>query len=234
MNSRTNRLKRARRQQGLTLVELLTSIVIMGIVSAMILTVWFALQRSYAYSINSDNQQGIARDAMARMQREVRDAACQPDILANGAQSYYPFTDAAINLATGARLDFTTPFNDPVAQILDVSYQYVQTSSTSGTLYRYRAIDPSASIDVNDIYAAKMTLATNVMNYSQGNNVPIFTYSYIDASGNVQTTTSLGTVSQMQQILSVQIHLLIDTNPGHAPTYMDLMTTVQPRNMRQN
>jgi prepilin-type N-terminal cleavage/methylation domain-containing protein len=227
-------LKRARRQKGLTLVELLTSIVIMGIVSAMILTVWFALQRSYAYSINSDSQQAIARDAMARIQREVRDAACQPDTFSNGAQTYYPFTDSAVNLATGSRLDFTTPFNDPTAKILDVSYQYVQTNSTSGTLYRYRAIDPNATIDVGDLYASKMTLATNIMNYSQGNNVPIFTYGYIDSSGNVQTTTSLGTVSEMQQILSIQIHLLIDTNPGHAPTYMDLITTVQPRNMRQN
>ena len=227
-------IRKAHRQPGLTLIELLTSIVILGIVSTMIITVWFALQDSYAYSVNSDSQQATARDAMARMQREIRDAASQPDTSSNGSQTYYPFTASAVNIATGSRLDFTTPFNDPAAHILDVSYQYVQTSTSSGTLYRYRAIDPNASIAANDTFALKMTLATNVMNYSQGNNVPIFTYSYIDTSGNVQTTTSLGTVSQIQQILSIQIHLLIDTNPGHTPTFMDLITTVQPRNMRQN
>ena len=228
------RLKKPRRQKGITLVELLTSMVILGIVSTMIITVWFALQNSYAFSINSDNSRSIARDAIARMQREIRDAACQPDTDSNGNATYYPFSAAAVNYAAGNRLDFTTPFNDPTARILDVSYQYVQTSSSSGTVYRYRATDPNATIAANDTNAMKMILATNVVNYSQGNNVPLFTYSYIDTSGNVQATTSLSTVSQMQQILSIQSHLLIDTNPGHAPTYMDLITTVQPRNMRQN
>ena len=72
-------IRKAHRQPGLTLIELLTSIVILGIVSTMIITVWFALQDSYAYSVNSDSQQATARDAMARMQREIRDAASQPD-----------------------------------------------------------------------------------------------------------------------------------------------------------
>jgi prepilin-type N-terminal cleavage/methylation domain-containing protein len=223
-----------RHQRALTLVELLTVIVIMGVVSAMIITVWFALQDSYAYSVNADNSRAIARDAMARMQREIRDAACQPDTYDNGSPTYYPFTDSAINYAGGSRIDFTTPFNDPSARILDVSYQYIQTSSSAGTLYRFRANSPTDGITANDASAAKMVLASDVVNYTQGHNVPIFTYTYIDAAGNVQTTNSMTYAYQMQAILSVQIHLLIDTNPGHAPIYMDLIGTVQPRNMRQD
>jgi hypothetical protein len=40
--------------------------------------------------------------------------------------------------------------------------------------------------------------------------------------------------ANLENILSVQIHLLVDTNPGHSPVYTDLMSTVEPRNMRHN
>jgi hypothetical protein len=33
-------------------------------------------------------------------------------------------------------------------------------------------------------------------------------------------------------IMAVQIHLLVDLNPGHSPAYIDLLTTAQPRNQR--
>ena len=74
-------IRQARRQDGFTLIEMLVTLIIMGIVTTMVLTIWFSLQSSYAFSINSNNSRSIARDSIARMEREIRDAAAQPDTL---------------------------------------------------------------------------------------------------------------------------------------------------------
>jgi hypothetical protein len=39
--------------------------------------------------------------------------------------------------------------------------------------------------------------------------------------------------ADVPRILTVEIHILADVNPGHSPTYMDLISTAQPRNQRQ-
>ena len=73
-------------------------------------------------------------------------------------------------------------------------------------------------------------MAKNIVNVY--NNTPLFTYSYRDAAGNVVVATSVG-AADVPRILTIEIHILADVNPGHSPTYMDLMSTVQPRNQRQ-
>jgi hypothetical protein len=52
----------------------------------------------------------------------------------------------------------------------------------------------------------------------------------VDADGNVLVTN---TMSDPARILNVHIRILADLNPGHSPTYMDLIGTAQPRNLRQ-
>ena len=170
-------IKHARRQDGFTMVEMLITLIIMGIVTTMVLGIWFALQHSYAFSINSNNSRSIARDSIARMEREIRDAAAQPDTLRPGVDSGYPYVDAAINLAAASQINFTTPFNDPSEVIEDVAYKYVLNSDgKAGTLYRYRATNPTCIDPTTDPTAVRSTLATNVVNYTAGNNIPMFTY----------------------------------------------------------
>ena len=82
--------QRARRRDGFTMIEMVVTIAILGVVSTMVLGVWFALQDSYAFTTSSDSQQSTARDSMARMEREIRDAAAQPDTLRPGVDSGYP------------------------------------------------------------------------------------------------------------------------------------------------
>jgi Tfp pilus assembly protein PilW len=217
------------------MIEMLVTLIIMGIVSTMVLTVWFALQHSYAFSIDSSSARSIARDSMSRMEREIRDAAAQPDTLSPGVGSGYPYVDSAINLAGGNQINFTTPFNDPSLIIEDVAYKYVANADgKAGTLYRYKGVNPSCVDPTTDPAAIRSVLATNVVNYTAGNNMPIFTYTSYSASGGYTTANTVSGTANLENILSVQIHLLVDTNPGHSPVYTDLMSTVEPRNMRHN
>jgi hypothetical protein len=169
------------------------------------------------------------------MEREIRDAAAQPDTLRPGVDSGYPYVDAAINLAAPSQIDFTTPFNDPSLVVEDVAYKYVANAGgKDGTLYRYRATNQTCIDPTTDPTAVQSILASNVVNYTAGNNIPIFTYTSYAAGGTYTTSNTVTGTANLQNILSVQIHLLVDTNPGHSPVYMDLLSTVEPRNMRHN
>jgi prepilin-type N-terminal cleavage/methylation domain-containing protein len=60
----------------------------------------------------------------------------------------------------------------------------------------------------------------------------LFRYSTYNASGFLtQQSPVLGDTAR-SGIMAVQIHLLVDLNPGHSPAYIDLLTTAQPRNQR--
>ena len=41
------------------------------------------------------------------------------------------------------------------------------------------------------------------------------------------------TPTDTSTIVSIDIKLLVDLNPGNSPVFMDLTTSVQPRNLRE-
>ena len=63
--------RRARDQRGLTLTELLIGMVVTGILSTMVLAGWFALSRSYSFSLSSNNAREDGRQTISRMAREI-------------------------------------------------------------------------------------------------------------------------------------------------------------------
>ena len=196
-----------RRQKGITLVELLVAMTIMAILATMIVGAWISLQSSYAYSVKSADARGIARDTMARMRREIRDAMTQP------STGLGPIVTAENN-----HIQPMSAFNDTGGNVQAVDYWYRATSSTTGNITRKRG------------GGAEQIVARDIVNVY--NNTPLFRYSYIDAAGTVVVATTVG-AADVPRILTVEIHILADVNPGHSPTYMDLISTVQPRNQRQ-
>ena len=198
---------RERGQAGVTLIELLIAMTIMTILSGMIVMGWVSLQRSYAYSTKSADARGTARDTMARMRREIRDAMTQPS---TGL--------GPIVVAENNHIQIMSAFNDTGGNVQSVDYWYRATDSTTGTITRKRGA------------GTEQIVAKNIVNVY--NHTPLFKYSYRDAAGNVVVATSVG-AADVPRILTVEIHILADVNPGHSPTYMDLMSTVQPRNQRQ-
>ena len=204
---RLRALRERRRQQGITLVELLIAMTIMTILSTLIVVAWISLQGSYAYSAKSADSRGTARDTMARMRREIRDAMTQP------STGLGPIVTAENN-----HLQIMSAFNDTGGNVQSVDYWYRATSGATGEITRKRGS------------GAEQIVAKDIVNVF--NNTPLFKYSYVDAAGNVAVATSVG-AADVPRILTVEIHILADVNPGHAPTYMDLISTVQPRNQRQ-
>lgn len=213
-------------QSGITLVELIIAMSIMGILSAMILMVWFSLQSSYASSVQNAKQRDVARQGVWRMATEIRDA--------QGIEGYPPVMSAGANsiligtsFNNSGNTEQPTDASSPDANVHRVKFSY---SKDDKTIYRTE----DASGDGN-FEETPVALVRNVVNGTvpAGGSTPLFRYSYYDTSGVLQTVDSLtaaGIDIDPARLLNVQIQALVDIKPNKSPTYMDLRTTVQPRN----
>jgi len=215
---------KTRSQHGMSMVELLVGMIILSVLTTMIVGVWISLQSSSAQTISSDHARETARDAMARLRREIRDA--------QGQREGQPLAGSPAIISAGPdEIRFSTAFNDPGAdgagRILLTRYWY---DGSAKVIYRQRDVNENGVFDGGD---RTDVLARNIVNSiipDSSNPTPLFTYSYVDGNGDVQTTT---TMVDPERILSVQIRILADLNPAHSPIYMDLISTAQPRNLRQ-
>jgi prepilin-type N-terminal cleavage/methylation domain-containing protein len=225
------------RASGVTLVELLVSMVILGVVTTLLIAGWVSLQSSYARSVKSNNAHAEARDALARASREIRDA--QPSSLAVPGQS--PFT-----MAGPMEIAFYSAFNSAGVRAdgtatgaLRLTRVYLDSggSTAQKTLYWQRDTDNSGAFDGAD---RKIVLARDVVNASVADTsvtpstsyTAIFTYGYRDGAGDFTTADTIAS-ADLTKIISVQIHLLVDENLLRSPTPADLQTTVRPRNAPQ-
>ena len=151
-------MTRGRSQRGVTLVELLIVMVIMGIVSTMILTTWFGLGRAYSYTSKSSKAREYARDSVARMTREIRDASLGP----NGAAMF-------VQGACGPdKITLYSFFNAPDAHKIGATPRLVQfyLDKGTGTMYRWADTSPPiGSLDNND---RLNVLTTNLVNEANG------------------------------------------------------------------
>jgi type II secretory pathway pseudopilin PulG len=238
--------RRCPAEGGITLIELLISMTILGVITTMILFVWFALQNSFAYSVDASHQREAARDAVSRMSVTIRDAQ-------SASFSYATDVVPAISVAVSDEIVFNTSYqqlgnanvlpnsgtsgnNNAVVQ---AAFIYVPSASTPSDGKIYYVVDRNNN-GVSDEASATPTpkgtvIVDHVVNNVRpaGSSTSVFTYTYFADNGTMTQTTSMSAagVSPLR-IYSVQIHVLVDLNPGHAPVYMNLQSTAQPRNMR--
>jgi prepilin-type N-terminal cleavage/methylation domain-containing protein len=225
------------RQQGITLVELLVGMLILGIVSTMLITGWVNLQRSSAFAVESNDTRGDARDALARVANELRDA--QPVSLPTGSPtpSYVPdlLTEAQPMSAT-----FYSVFNEPGAGA-DVGgsgarrLTRIWLDTTDRTLYWRRDTNESGTIDPGD---RTMVLAHNVMNGEIPDatvvpNTPytaLFRYAYRDTGGSTVWTDNAPGSLDLATIMATRARVILDANLSRPPEPVDATTTILPRN----
>lgn len=212
------------RQDGITLMELLIALSILAVVTSMILVSWFALQKSFAQTSRASQSREFARDAVARMTQEIRDA--------EGSSQGSPITEATrwsivfystYNIAGNHQTTATLP--------RQTAFTYVApTSTTPGRIYR--VVDTNGnglSDELADPARFGNLVVDNVVNGPE--NRSLFRYWYYDSAGNYVLASSVGD-TETTGIRAVQIRVLVDLNPGKSPVYIDLKTTAQPRNMR--
>jgi len=193
----------------MTLVELLVVMVIMTVVSTMIILTWFSLQNSYSFTVTSTDQRVAARDAMSRMVRELRDA--------QGGLNTTP-----IVAASDTSVAFWTPFNNPGSSNLGVNRP---TSFTYDA--RARTITRTAG-------GSTTVLIANIVNSTapaSSGNPPVFSYDYFSSDGKLHSNETI--VPDFASIIAVHVHVLVDLNPGKSPTFMNLESTAQLRNLSQ-
>ncbi len=209
-------------RRGVSMIELLVAMSVMGILTTMILTSWFVLQSSASSSSQQSIQRDTARQALARMATELRDA--------QGRLGSPAITAAAANSVTFSSTFNNAGNNDQTQVPHIVRYRYL---TGTGTVTRTEDTDNDGSL--TDEQAT--VLLTNVVNTDVKDEnglpapVPVFTYSYYTNAGDLVTVDSM-TSSGTVRIITVGIRLLVDVRPNKSPTFMDLSTSVQPRNLR--
>ena len=201
-----------RKQEGLTLVELLVAMSIMVVLSTMIVTTWVSLTKAYSFSTRSDKQRDFARQAIDRMAREIRDA-----------QQPLGGTSPAFTRAYPGEVRFYSTFNTSGAPDPDAAPRLTRFIYREGAVYR-ELPGPDGVFNNGDDVSVR--LVGDVSNEDE--HKAMFTYWSYNSSGDVEP--SGGSVDPAR-IVEVGITLLVDLNPGKAPNYMDLSTKVQPRNV---
>jgi type II secretory pathway pseudopilin PulG len=226
-------------QAGITLMELLISMIILSIVSTMLIGAWISMQRAYASSSARNAATASVRDALDRVSSEIRTAQGVTFSASPSPSTSSPFylTGAAPYLCDANDCVFYSAYNNPDAVLnsgpygrgqLRLTAIWLDTSGTKAqkTLYWQRDTNSSGSLDAAD---RKVILAKNVVNTAAAINKPIFTYN-LRSGGTYSTVTAL-TAANVATLVSVQVDIIVDANLSHTPTYVDLRTTVEPRNL---
>ena len=235
-------------QTGMTLIELLVGMIIATIVGTMLVGTWISLQRAYGFTTQTNTARASARDAMGRISSELRDA--QPTALATATPT--PSAAAVYINAKPMEVSFYSVYNLAGAQndttgiaAMRLTRIWLDTASGSTpqkTLYWQRRTDASTTGAWTDASVRKVVLAQNVVNNSVTDKsvspttsyTAVFRYAYRDGTGTVQWTDNTDGTLDLTKIISVRVRLIVDANLSHTPTYVDLSTTVRPRNASGN
>lgn len=220
-----------RRQSGMTLVELLVAMLIMGILSAMIIGGWVTLTKAYSSTSRSNRQRDVANQAIARMAREIRDA-----------QKIPAGTSAAFVRAYPSEIRFYSTFNtsnayNPTTPPRLTRFILKANPGTPdvGTIYREFPGDDGlfAGDDGDTGDDISHRVVGDVVNLRTGDDDDLFTYHAINpTTGSMYPSQGMEILVPADRIQTVSILLQVDLNPGKSPNYMDIETTVEPRNVR--
>ena len=236
-----------RAQSGISLIELLLSMVILSVITTMLIMSWISMQRAFAFTSADNKARATARDALTRVSSEIR--AAQP--LSDASITPFYLAGTTPYVCDGYDCTFYSAYNNPLAYsssgasgrgpatlngTLLLTAIWLDTTGATlqkpqATLYWQRDTNMNGALDSGD---RKMTLATDVVNTpTRMTSNPIFTYNLYDATTGYSTTNTLTSLN-VASVVSVQVDIVVDANISHTPRYIDLLTTVQLRNQGSN
>ena len=234
-----------RSQAGISLIELLISMIIFSIITTMLVAGWINLQRASATVTRTNNARATGRDAMARISSELR--ASQPVTLPTPSGTGMPSSQTPITAAAPNSVTFYSAFNSAAANLdgsgvaavrptrlrLDTAAQTAPWNPACRTLYWERDMDSNGSFA--DAADRSIVLATNVANLQVADAVngtpytPVFRYAYRSGGTVLWTDNTSGTLD-LSTVVGVRVRLIVDAKMGGAPKYIDTTTTVRLRN----
>ncbi|MCX8032907.1 MAG: prepilin-type N-terminal cleavage/methylation domain-containing protein [Thermoleophilia bacterium] len=208
----TRRVRPGRDAAGFTLVEALVTAVLIAVVLLAIFTIWFGLQRTYAFTEEDMKAQQEARNALSEMVELIRTAR-RPNPAPSENLDLVIVTADSNSLVLWSDVD-RDPQHDLELVRFRVDFQ-------SRTLYR----DVSQTGDITFSSGTSVRLVSSWVTNDE--TLPLFTY--IDSKGITLPTP----VPDPVAIRQVVIDLRIDVEVGKSPIAHELRSTVQPRNLRQ-
>jgi prepilin-type N-terminal cleavage/methylation domain-containing protein len=232
------------REGGLTLIEVLVSMIVLAIISTMLVTGWINLQRASTTALSTNDARATGRDAMARVSSELR--AAQPTVLPTPSASGTPVSQPVVTQASPYSVTFNSAYNSsssnsdgsgvaavrPTRIWLDTSTaQPAPWNPQCRTLYWQRDMNSNGSF--TDSADQTIILARNIANEyvpdaTNGTSyTPVFRYAYNDGSNIVWTDDANAVLSA---IVGVRVRLIVDAKMGGAPKYIDTTTTISLRN----
>lgn len=239
-------IRRRDGQAGLTLIEVLVSIIILAIISTMLIMGWVNLQRASATALRTSQARASLRDAMSRISKELRGA--QPTALPTASPS--PVSMPLLTEASPMEVEFYSAFNSadanadgsglsalrPTRVWLDVgAVPPAPWNPDCRTLYWQRDMDGNGSFaDSGD---RTVILARNVANDIIADThhgtayTAVFRYGYRATEDDpVEWTDNADGSLDLSTVVAVAVRLVIDKKMGGAPSYIDLTTTIRLRN----
>lgn len=191
--------------RGMTFIELIVVIAIVGLVSTALGGLLQSFYRDNSYLLEETQALNSARNGVDDAITELREASY-------GDDGSYPIASAATSSITMyADID-----NDLAVEKLNyfvVGTTFYRTvTNSSGTPPTYPSAPQSTT-----------TIATSVRNSSA---TPLFTY--YDNTGAQLPSTS----TDVSKIASVKVQLLVDLNPNRAPNVFTISETATVRNLR--
>jgi Tfp pilus assembly protein PilV len=224
-------------QAGLSMIELLVSMIIVTVIGTMLVAGWISLQRSFAFAQAKNTARATARDALERMSSELRDA--QPPTDASTTPFYFAL--ASPYVCDAYDCVFYSAYNNALARQdgtgttqLRLTAIWLDTSGAQAQKTLKWTRDTNNNGSLLDPSDRTIILARNVVNTTVSPANPVFTYFFRGSTpGSYTTAISLDSTSA-PTLVSVQIELVVDANLSHTPSYVDLKTTVQPRNAGAN
>jgi prepilin-type N-terminal cleavage/methylation domain-containing protein len=239
--------QRRGKQEGVTLIELLISMTILGIATAMLIGAWVNLQQTYTLVVRTNNARASVRDAMSRISGELRGA--QPTALPTPSGTTMPASETPLTWAGPTEVRFNSAFNSsganadgsgvsalrPTRIWLDVdAVQPSPWNAQCKTLYWQRDFNGNGSfVDADD---RSIVLARNVANENVGDTTngtaytAVFRYAYRDPDGGVLWTDNADSSLDLTSVVAIGVRLIVNRNDGGKPAYVDLTTTVRLRN----
>lgn len=238
----------------MTLIELLISMIILGIVTTMLITGWLNLQRASAAAVITNNARATARDAMSRISSELRGS--QPTSLptATPSATATPTPQPPVTMASPMAVSFNSSFNSSAANAdgsgltalrptriwLNPALQSAPWNTHARTLWLQRDMNGNG-FSLTDTGDRNIVLARNVVNAlvpdpttdgpSKTTSTPVFRYAYrATAGGPVLWTDNETSSLVLASIVAIRVRLIIDANMARSPKPVDITTTVRLRN----
>jgi len=233
-------------QAGVTLIELLVSMLILGIVTTMLVAGWISLQGAFGTVVQTNDARATVRDAMSRISSELRGS--QPTALPDPFITPPPSLEPPVIAAAPMSVTFYSAYNSSAANAdgsgvtavrptrirLDTAAQTAPWNPACRSLYLER--DMNSNGIFTDSGDRSIELAKNVANWNVADATngtlytPVFRYAYRDTDGDVLWTDNAASSLDLASIIAIRARLIIDTKMAGTPRYVDTTTTVRLRN----